>query len=47
MASDFRNNLQPPEEPELKFKAQPKAEKKYEIESTDAPLDDKNANKER
>ena len=41
MASDFRNNLQPPEEPESK------GEKEYTIESTDAPLDDKNANKER
>ena len=47
MASNFRNNLQPPEEPKLKFKTQPKAEKEYAIESTNAPLDDKNANKER
>ena len=47
MVSDFRHNLKLTKEPELECKALIEAEKEHAIKSTDAPLDDKNANTKR
>ena len=47
MVSDFSHNLKLTKELELECKAFIDAQKKYAIKSTDAPLNDKNANTKR